>query len=182
MVTAPDASSSDPRSDLIDVSHGRGASHVDTWERSALRCRISPGDNVLESPGGGRTLTALLAALAGWVTVIEERAERLAALRAHLGVCGWPNVTLAPRLGTGGAISPYDVVVAPWPTSDGLRLEQLASLAERRIILHGPLTEGGLDELRATAQALDLDVTLERPTAHTGEPRAIVTLDVHRNR
>lgn len=119
-----------------------------------------------------------LAARTGWVTVVEEDAARLSALRDRAGVCGWPNITLTPKIADAGTIGPFDVVVAPWLNSDLLNVRWLTSLTERRVILRGPLRDAALDDLRASVRTLGLDVRLKRVASGDGCWRAMAWLDL----
>lgn len=149
------------------------------WERDTLHDLIGPADAVLELAAGESSLTTLLAARAGWVTAAETHPERLAHLRQIVEHSGWPNVTLAQSLTTARASSTFDVVVAPWHASDVPDLSWLTQLAERRLLLVGFYNDAALDQLRTSAQALGLDVSLYSETFAEAGRRAVVRLDMH---
>jgi hypothetical protein len=151
-----------------------------TWQRDALHELLVPSDSVLELSDGRRSLTAALAARAGWVTVVEEDAERLTALRGQVAVCGWPNITLTSRLAAASKLRPFDVLVVPWLACDPPNLRWLCRLAERRVILHGALVGAALDDLRTSAQALGLDVVLACTVSGEREWRAVLSLSLTR--
>ena len=133
---------------------------------------------MLERAAGTSWLTMPLAARAGWVTAVEDRPERLAVLHAQIVHGGWPNVTLVPALADARATGPFDVVVAAWLASDTPNIRWLSRLAERRLILTGPLDDAELDRLRTSTQALGLEVTLHSERFGEDGPRAVAVLDL----